>query len=238
MQGAVTRTPHQHRVDEFMRRAGQELPDRPTLPDERTRLLRARLILEEALETVSALGFGVVQQGRDLTDKEQFKESVTFVPRFRGEDVNVNAALAGIADGCADIIVVTTGTLSACGISDDPVQREVDLNNLAKFEHRCPGCGLSIKPNSMSVSEETGRAPGERRCLCCGMVWRSGYRDQHGKWVKPEGHKPPEIARVLAWQAAGRPSCFGSRFTPADARCWGCTCMKDCLGSYEQWAER
>jgi len=39
-----------------MQQAGQETPSKPTIPDEATRLLRARLILEEALETISALG--------------------------------------------------------------------------------------------------------------------------------------------------------------------------------------
>ncbi|RME74113.1 MAG: hypothetical protein D6785_16225, partial [Planctomycetota bacterium] len=42
-------------------------------------------------------------------------------------------SLVEIADGCADIMVVTTGTLSACGISDIPLQEEVDQNNLSKF---------------------------------------------------------------------------------------------------------
>jgi predicted HAD superfamily Cof-like phosphohydrolase len=38
-----------------------------------------------------------------------------------------------IVDGCADVIVVTTGTLSACGVADSAVQNEVDQANLRKF---------------------------------------------------------------------------------------------------------
>ncbi|RME85522.1 MAG: hypothetical protein D6785_04320, partial [Planctomycetota bacterium] len=53
------KSPHQKRVEEFMRLAGQEIPEVPTLPDEKTRLLRSKLILEEALETIHALGFAV-----------------------------------------------------------------------------------------------------------------------------------------------------------------------------------
>ena len=41
--------------------------------------------------------------------------------------------LEGIADGCADIKVVTTGTLSAFGIPDMMIQEEVDAANLRKF---------------------------------------------------------------------------------------------------------
>jgi predicted HAD superfamily Cof-like phosphohydrolase len=41
--------------------------------------------------------------------------------------------LSGVADGCADIKVVTTGLLSACGIADVVLQEEVDGNNLKKF---------------------------------------------------------------------------------------------------------
>lgn len=56
--------------------------------------------------------------------------------------------LIEIADGCADIMVVTVGTLSACGISDAMLQAEVDSNNLLKFAegHRIDEGGKLIKP--------------------------------------------------------------------------------------------
>ncbi len=48
---------HQQRVEHFMRQARQPLPEEPSIPSEEIRRLRAKLILEEALETIKALGF-------------------------------------------------------------------------------------------------------------------------------------------------------------------------------------
>ena len=52
---------HQLSVEEFMRNALQDVPDDPALPNEVVRLLRARLIFEEAKETIAALGFELHQ---------------------------------------------------------------------------------------------------------------------------------------------------------------------------------
>lgn len=212
-----------------MRKAGQALPDRPTVPDERTRELRAKLILEEALETISALGFIVEVGGYNLSDK-RVREGIEPISPDREPD------LEGIADGCADIIVVTTGTLSACGISDDAVQREVDCNNLAKFQEICPHCHIeNSKPN-----DKEG-IPHERRCFMCGTTWVGGHHNEAGKWVKSSSHKPPRIAEVLAEQANaaeacaaktrqmesatkqdGDPDCFGEEYMPSSKTCQSC----------------
>ena len=114
-------TPHHRRVQEFMQRAGQTTPDRVTTPDEHTRILRARLILEEALETIEALGIGVNVKGQALT----FQSC--------GFEADGAVDLEGVVDGCADISVVTIGTLVAFGVDDEPVLAEVDAANLRKF---------------------------------------------------------------------------------------------------------
>ncbi|QXD16343.1 hypothetical protein GQ464_005160 [Rhodocaloribacter litoris] len=120
-------TPHYQRVREFMQKAGQETPDVPTVPDAETRLLRAKLILEEALETVKALGVGVRVTTDDGTEVDfNHVDHLDFVAQ--GE-----ADLEGVVDGCADISVVTIGTLIAFGIDDEPVLEEVDRANLRKF---------------------------------------------------------------------------------------------------------
>jgi predicted HAD superfamily Cof-like phosphohydrolase len=113
------RSEHQQRVDEFMRLANQELPETPVMPGEAVRKLRANIILEEALETIEGLGFRI----RKPYDGFEFElEALTCGP---------DLVLA--VDGCADLRVVTTGTLSALGVADLAVQEEVDKNNLAKF---------------------------------------------------------------------------------------------------------
>lgn len=99
--------------------ANQEVPEKPTMPDEATRRFRAKIILEEALETIAGLGFDVVMKPFDL--------ELEVGPQVREPNMEE------IVDGCADIIVVTTGTLSACGVADVAVQNEVDQANLRKF---------------------------------------------------------------------------------------------------------
>lgn len=131
---------HQLRVEEFMRLAGQEVPKSPALPSLEVRRLRAKLILEEALETIHALGFSI---NADFLDSRKLENAYCL------ELVDVgDPNLEEIIDGCCDIKVVTTGTLSACGLPDDLFQEEVDNNNLAKFGpgHSRRSDGKLIKP--------------------------------------------------------------------------------------------
>lgn len=114
-------TAHQQRVESFMFLAGQEVPVAPEIPDAKVRELRCRLILEEALETIKALGFVAIKE-RDCLEIED----ITFLD-------NGEACLEEIADGCADLSVVAIGTLSACGIRDASLLQLVDESNLAKF---------------------------------------------------------------------------------------------------------
>lgn len=118
---------HYKRVLSFMRLAGQTVRDTPTLPTMEERKLRARLILEEALETIGALGLAPCIQVDDGRSVYLDEKEITFDQDDGGLD------LAEIADGCADIMVVTTGTLIACGIHDLSLQKCVDENNLEKF---------------------------------------------------------------------------------------------------------
>ncbi len=120
-------TPHYTRVREFMQKAGQETPASPIIPDEETRILRAKLILEEALETIRALGVSVtaqsVDKSVDVTD-----EDADLLFRIK-DQVDMEA----VVDGCADISVVTIGTLISFGVDDEPILEEVDAANLRKF---------------------------------------------------------------------------------------------------------
>jgi len=113
------RSDHQLRVDEFMQLAAQELPEIPTIPSEAVLQLRANLMLEETLETIAGLGFKVVRDPDTLKLKA--------VPSGEKPDI------IQVVDGCADVKVVTTGTLSAFGVADMPVQLAVDRANLRKF---------------------------------------------------------------------------------------------------------
>lgn len=112
-------TDHYDRIKTFMKLAGQETPEEPITPSLEIRKLRAKLILEEALETIYALGFEIEQQ-----DNHKF---------WMNEVTHFNQI--EVVDGCCDISVVTIGTLIACGVPDDIFLREVDQNNIEKIQN-------------------------------------------------------------------------------------------------------
>lgn len=130
-------TEHAQRIRAFMEKAGQECPVNPTLPGAEVRLLRARLILEEAFETIEALGVSVAigQQPGD------FPSNIIPISKWLRSGCKLcyeappgaEPNLVEIVDGCCDLSVVTVGCLIACGVSDASVLKEVDENNLAKF---------------------------------------------------------------------------------------------------------
>lgn len=144
------KTDHQRRIELFMHKAGQVVEQKPIMADAKIRLLRAKLILEEALETVHALGFIACCGGTWM-----LKNQVELVPCAVPDMVE-------IVDGCCDLSVVTIGTLSAFGVKDEPVLRLVDENNLEKIT--------------------------------------KGKKRADGKWLKPKGHKPPDIMKELVRQ--------------------------------------
>ena len=129
-----------------MEKAGQDAPATVTIPDEKTRQLRASLILEEALETVQALGFEVVANGTRIGD-DDFELRASGTPD-----------LEGIVDGCADISVVTIGTLVAFGVEDEPVLEEVDRANLRKF-----GPGSYVREDGKWMKPPDWRPPDIRQ---------------------------------------------------------------------------
>lgn len=149
---------HHSRVREFMEKAGQELPTTIRIPTEEVRLLRARLILEEALETIEELGVEVYLNYNKGYEPDLVIDNVVFeAPEGR------YAYLEGILDGCCDLKVVTEGTLIALGLTEEEcaqAQEIVDESNLSKF------------------------GPG-------------GYRDEHGKWIKPPTFVPPDFTPIL-----------------------------------------
>ena len=167
MNTRLLRSEHQRRVDAFMRLAGQRVPDAPTDLTEEERILRAKLILEEVLETIrDGLGVNLTILVRYMTPDA--KGQVVWndhVAEVTKDTVNFEVVrpfdLIETIDGCCDLSVVTVGTLSAAGIPDTPFLRAVDRNNLEKF-----GEGHQIR--------------------------------EDGKLIKPPGHKPPDIAGLLA----------------------------------------
>ena len=150
----ATKSEHQQRVEKFMQRAQHDVPNFPTVPLNAVCELRASLILEEALETIEALGVSISLTSRAIVGGMQ-----KLTQRLTMDDLQIEAthdpSLVGIADGCADISVVTTGTLSACGIADAELLRMVDDSNLAKFEgdYHVRADGKLVKPTDWKAPD-------------------------------------------------------------------------------------
>lgn len=139
-------TLHQRRIEQFMRLAQQALPENPGCPTSDVLELRARLIFEEAMETIHALGCSVVIPQYDDNLQVKFEDCVVHFDRFPD--------IVQIADGCADLSVVTIGTLSACGIKDEMLLLCVDKNNLDKF-----GAGHTIRADGKLVKPPNHQPP-------------------------------------------------------------------------------
>ena len=143
---------HQKRVEAFMVEAGQEILPVPAVPCFEVRILRAKLHLEECIETINALGFDVLV-GAEIVTKD------TPIIETRAPD------LIEIVDGCADVSVISMGTLSACGVNAGPVLKVVDESNLAKF-----GPGGHLRPDGKWMKPAGWKAPD-----ILGVLRKQGY---------------------------------------------------------------
>lgn len=148
---------HGKRVLEFEHLCRSEIPTAPTMPSEKVRRLRARLILEEAFETVEALGFRPVKH-------PAAEKSLTALDFLSEWTESCEPDLEEIADGCADVRVVCTGTLVRCGIEDKELQEAVDQANLNKFkgEYSYSDTGKLIKPSDWRPPDIAGILEAQR----------------------------------------------------------------------------
>ncbi len=156
-----TRTRHQERVEDLMRKANQPIPNFPTVPDDKTILLRARLMMEEVLETIHAMGVFVYCLNDNETDmgySDVFMSCLDFEKLAPSNIVEV-------ADGCADVSVVTIGTASAFGIGMAPILKAVDENNLAKF-----GPGHSYREDGKLI-KPPGHKPPDLKSILIAQGW-------------------------------------------------------------------
>jgi predicted HAD superfamily Cof-like phosphohydrolase len=123
------------RVIEFMRAARlaakpeqqhlQATPTELTIPSFEVRRLRAKLILEEALETIQAMGIDIYVDGSYDGD--------TLTGDLVGYEDKDICDPVGVADGLGDLEVVALGTYAAFGMDDEEIFSEVHRSNMTKF---------------------------------------------------------------------------------------------------------
>lgn len=100
--------------------------------------------------------------------------------------------LPEMADGLADLVYVTVWTALAHGVDLRPVWAEVQAANLAKFP-KCPVC------HGLGAIEDESRTNGPPLvCHGCEGKGQIVLRDASGKYLKPPGWTPPNVAAVLA----------------------------------------
>lgn len=163
----MNKSTHQLLVESFMKKAQQELPEIPKEPSKDVRIARAKLILEEALELIEkGLGVQVIVNHNFGPHTVLKYHSCEF---FSEAEFNFIETI----DGCADLKVVTTGTLSACGLEDENFQSIVDHNNLKKFG---PGSykredGKWIKPPDFKGPQEELEIELERQQMKVGYPY-------------------------------------------------------------------
>lgn len=111
-------------VATFMRAFGQKVRTSPTTDiSENERILRARLVLEEALEFAAAMGFDVfVEPGHNGEEHD-----------LQLSDTGNGIDLVEAADAIGDVLVVTYGAGHVLGIPTADVFAEVHRSNMAKL---------------------------------------------------------------------------------------------------------
>lgn len=186
-------TDQQLQVKQWMTSFGQETPEKPTIPSLEVRKLRAKLILEEALETVNALG---LKYAHMFGTWEEHPETLN---------------LLEIADGCEDLKVVTEGTLIACGLANkntvserqgyDPLFDEVMRSNNSKMwteeEVRLLFNATGMLDAASIAQLEDSRYPGwtiirvtdSDRCFL--------VKDTNGKVIKSPSYSPANLQPII-----------------------------------------
>jgi predicted HAD superfamily Cof-like phosphohydrolase len=138
----------QKQVREFHRDVLDQ-PISPAQPKLRNPELRARLILEEAIETVVALVGS--QKAADLLVDAGHKSALLAVTHS-GFEVNTDPwdvsepDLVEVIDGLCDTIVVCYGTAESIGIDLEPFMDEVMRTNMAKVGGPVNEHGKRLKP--------------------------------------------------------------------------------------------
>jgi hypothetical protein len=210
-------TNEQKQVRDWKLKFGQNCPDKPTIPSLEERKLCARLILEEALETIKALGLIAELHYEQPYLKIEDIHFHTYNPDNENEELIPN--LLDIIDGCEDLKVVTEGTLVACGclhtvehgatgVDSKGQEQETDWEEMID-----PHFNEVMRANNeklWSWIEWTdfweANEPTDNYTVECAMPQPKDYdrtqklwlvKDKAGKVIKPPSFRPPNHEQFL-----------------------------------------
>jgi len=178
----------------LMKQFEQEVKDSPELPDSATRLLRARLVFEEALEFVRACGCTVVQSSNGSSEGEQ----TTVIDDIAVHvDPHGTPDLVEYVDGCVDQLVVTYGALNAAGIQAQSAWDEVQRSNMSKAWPHCGTCDVILERGSGSDLVHPGDS------YAHGGAWQTVlkvHKRDDGKFIKAPTYSPANLKGVIEEQ--------------------------------------
>ena len=170
----------------------QDVKDSPELPDAATRLLRARLVFEEALEFVRACGCTVAKAGEDGTKVPVIDAiSVVAAPEIAPD-------FTEYVDGCIDQLVVTYGALVAAGVKAQSAwDGEVQRSNMSKAWPHCSVC------DAMLVRGTGDELVHPDDATTHGGNWHTVlkvHKREDGKFIKAPTYSPANLKRVIEEQ--------------------------------------
>ena len=122
------------------------------------RELRAKLILEEAVETVAAMGYDVNAVIRIPGEGRGKTRWVEFYGHADSEDI------VEVVDGLADLIYVALGTAVSFGVDLGPIFDEVHRTNIAKDGGATRDDGKILKPDGWVGPDIAGILRAQAEC--------------------------------------------------------------------------
>lgn len=175
----------------LMKQFEQQVKESPELPDAQTRLLRARLVFEEALEFVKGCGCTV-----KLTKAGSEQAPVI-------DDIAVELDPAGkpdfteYVDGCIDQLVVTYGALNAAGVKAESAWDEVQRSNMSKAWSHCSVCDAVLERGAGAELVHPDSADAHNG------NWHTVlkiHKRPDGKFIKAPTYSPADLKRVIEEQ--------------------------------------
>jgi len=184
----------QHDIVTLMTQFQQEVKQSPEIPDPQTRLLRARLVFEEAIEFVRGCGCTVTRNANPSGTEQQAAliDELAVVPDPAGQP-----DLVEYVDGCIDQLVVTYGALNAAGIQAQPAWDEVQRSNMSKAWPHCSACDAVLERGEgreLVHPEDTNAHGG---------AWQQIlklHKRPDGKVIKSPTYSPADLKRVIEEQ--------------------------------------
>jgi predicted HAD superfamily Cof-like phosphohydrolase len=178
----------------LMTQFNQEVKNSPALPDPATRLLRARLVFEEALEFVKGCGCTVAMpaDGTRGEDHAAVIDEITVELDSKGKP-----DLVEYVDGCIDQLVVTYGALNAAGIKAQPAWDEVQRSNMSKAWPHCSVCDAVLEGGSgeeLVHPQDANAHKGQWSTVL------KIHKRADGKVIKALTYSPANLKRVIEEQ--------------------------------------